>query len=67
MPDNDPSSITIAASSAGLAVVGALTVGFGGVMGSFLSVFAGDFVASGIFLSAAGISFGLLANAIYRQ
>ncbi len=52
---------------AGLSVGGALVAGAGGVLGAFVATVGGDFIAGAIYLAAAALAFGLLANAIFRH
>lgn len=49
------------------ALAGGLTVGFLGIPLAFWTSLAGDRVAGGLFLIAAAVAFGLLANACLRQ
>jgi len=52
---------------AGLAVVCGMAVGFAGFVAAVFSFFAVNFVGAGVCLAAAGLSFGLVANASLRK
>lgn len=52
---------------ANVTVKGALVTGAGGLLFAFFSALVGEPVAGAICLLAAGVAFGLLANAIYRR
>lgn len=51
----------------GLAVVGAVLTGIGALLVALLAASNYEFVAAGLCLTAAALSFGLLANAILRS
>lgn len=51
----------------GLATVGSAAVGAVGLLIGILGLFSGEATAAGISLIAAGLAFGLLANAVLRQ
>jgi hypothetical protein len=50
----------------GLASLGGGITGVVGFVAALIALFNGDFVATGVCLIAAGLSFGLLANAVLR-
>lgn len=52
---------------AGVAVVCGMATGFAGFVAAVFSFFSSDFVGAGVCLAAAGLSFGLVANASLRQ
>ena len=41
--------------------------GFAGLIMAFFPFFNGDFLSAGIYLLAAALSFGLMANAVFRE
>ena len=51
----------------GLALIGGLVAGFGGLIAALVSFFTLNLLGAGVCLAAAGISFGLVANAIWRN
>jgi hypothetical protein len=51
----------------GLTVVGGLLTGFLSLAVAALALFVSNWVGAGISLVAAALSFGLLANAVWRQ
>jgi len=51
----------------GLATLGGGVTGVAGFLAALVAFFSGDFVATGVCLIAAALSFGLLANALFRQ
>jgi hypothetical protein len=51
----------------GLATVGGGIIGIAGFVAALVAFFSGDFVATGLCLVAAALSFGLLANAVLRE
>jgi hypothetical protein len=51
----------------GLAAAGAAVIGVASFIAALFPFFNGDYAAAGLCLIAAGISFGLLANAVFRQ
>jgi uncharacterized membrane-anchored protein len=51
----------------GLALIGGLVAGFAGLIAALVSFFSFNLIAVGVCLVAAGISFGLVANAIWRN
>jgi hypothetical protein len=52
---------------AGFAVICGMMAGFGGLIVALFSLFAFNFVGAGVCLAAAGLSFGLVANATLRK
>ena len=52
---------------AALSAIGALLAGGAALFGALLSLFNGQFVGGGLCLLAAGVAFGLLANATSRN
>ena len=51
----------------GLTIVGCSIVGAVAFIQSLISKFSGEHLAAGVFLLAAALSFGLLANAVLRE
>jgi len=51
----------------GLALIGGLVAGFVGLIAALVSLFSFNLIAVGVCLASAGISFGLVANAIWRN
>ena len=51
----------------GLALIGGLIAGFAALVAALVSFFTLNLLGGGICLAAAGISFGLVANAIWRN
>ena len=51
----------------GLALIGGLVAGFAGLIAALVSSFTFNVLGVGVCLAAAGISFGLVANAIWRN
>jgi hypothetical protein len=51
----------------GLVTLGGAITGVAGFVAALVAFFNGDFVATGVCLIAAGLSFGLLANALIRE
>ena len=51
----------------GLAVIGSAVTGVAGFIGALFPFLSGDFLSAGVCVAAAGLSFGLLANALLRQ
>jgi hypothetical protein len=51
----------------GLALIGGLVAGFAGLVAALVSFFTLNLLGAGVCLAAAGISFGLVANAIWRN
>lgn len=51
----------------GLALIGGLVAGFAGLVAALVSLFTLNLLGVGVCLAAAGISFGLVANAIWRN
>ena len=51
----------------GLALIGGLVAGFAGLIAALVSLFTLNLLGAGVCLAAAGISFGLVANAIWRD
>ena len=51
----------------GLALIGGLVAGFVGLIAALVSFFTLNLLGAGVCLAAAGISFGLVANAIWRN
>lgn len=57
-----------ASSAAGLSVIGGYIVGVVAFLAGLLAVFNGyDYVGAGLCFLAAGLTFGLLANALFRK
>ncbi len=50
----------------GLVTVGGGVTGVAGFLAALAAFLSGDFVATGVCLIAAALSFGLLANAVFR-
>ena len=50
----------------GLAALGAGVSGTASLIAALLPLFAGEFMAAGVCLAAAALSFGLLSNALLR-
>ena len=68
MEDNDrDSAVRSGTAAAGLGVIGALLTGFVGIVGSLLATLKAEFIGGGIYLLAAALAFGLLANAVFRR
>ena len=51
----------------GLALIGGLVAGFAGLVAALVSLLTLNLLGVGVCLAAAGISFGLVANAIWRN
>jgi hypothetical protein len=51
----------------GLATLGCGITGIAGFLAALFAFFSGDFVATGVCLTAAALSFGLLANALFGK
>lgn len=51
----------------GLALIGGLVVGIVGLFAALIAFFTFNLLGGSICLAAAGISFGLVANAIWRD
>lgn len=51
----------------GLALIGGLVAGFVGLIAALVSFFTLNLLGAGVCLAAAGISFGFVANAIWRN
>ena len=51
----------------GIAVVGAATTGILSLIIALFPLIRGDYLAAGVCLLAAAFSFGLLANAVFRD
>lgn len=51
----------------GLAIIGGLVTGFAGLIAALVSLFTGNLLGGSVCLAAAGISFGFVANAIWRN
>ena len=51
----------------GFALIGGLVAGFAGLIAALVSFFSLNLIGVGVCLAAAGISFGLVANAIWRN
>lgn len=56
-----------AETAGGLAVIGCLAAGFAALFGAIAGFFSLNVIGVGVCLAAAGISFGLAANAIFRD
>jgi hypothetical protein len=56
-----------AATMGGLAVICCLVSGFGGLLGGIFSIGSMNLIGAGVCFGAAGLSFGLAANAIWRN
>ena len=56
-----------AATMGGIAVICCLVSGFGGLLGGIFSIGTINPIGAGICFGAAGLSFGLAANAIWRN
>lgn len=52
---------------AGVAVICGMAAGFAGFLVAVFSFFSGNLVGAGVSLAAAGLSFGLVANASLRK
>ena len=51
----------------GLVTLGGAITGVAGLVAALFAFFSGEFVATGVCLIAAALSFGLLANALIRE
>ena len=51
----------------GLVTLGGAIIGVAGLVAAVFAFFNGEFVATGVCLIAAALSFGLLANALIRE
>ena len=51
----------------GLAIIGCVVLGIAGFVAAITAFLEGEYVAAGVCLAAAGLSFGLLANAVLRK
>ena len=51
----------------GLALIGGLVTGVAGLIAALVCFFNLNLLGAGVCLAAAGISFGLVANAIWRN
>jgi hypothetical protein len=51
----------------GLAIIGGLIAGFAGLVATLLAIVTLNMVGAGVCLAAAGISFGLIASAVWRR
>ena len=51
----------------GLAILGGLITGFAGLVAALIAVLTLNLVGAGVCLAAAGISFGLVASAVWRR
>jgi hypothetical protein len=51
----------------GLVTLGGAITGVAGLVVAFVALLSGEFVATGVCLVAAALSFGLLANALIRE
>jgi hypothetical protein len=51
----------------GVAVIMGMFSGFAGIVAAVFAFFTFNFVGAGVCLGAAGLSFGLVANAALRQ
>jgi hypothetical protein len=51
----------------GLVTLGGAITGVAGLVAALVAFFSGEFVATGVCLIAAALSFGLLANALIRE
>jgi len=51
----------------GLALIGGLVTGFAGLVAALVAFFTLNLLGGSVCLVAAGISFGLVANAIWRN
>ncbi len=51
----------------GAALIGCITVGVLGIIFAFLSLFNYDWIGAGLSLTASGLAFGLLSNAVLRD
>ena len=51
----------------GLVTLGSAVTGVAGFVAALVAFFNGEFVATGVCLVAAALSFGLLANALIRE
>lgn len=52
---------------AGMAIICAMVAGFASFIAAVFSFFNFNFVGAGVCLAAAGLSFGLVANAVLRK
>ncbi len=50
----------------GVSMIGCTAAGVMGIIFALISVFSLDWIGAGICLTASGVSFGLLANAVLR-
>ena len=68
MEDNDRNpTLRIGVTTSGLSVAGAMLTGAGGLLGGFVATGNGEFVGGGLYLIAAALAFGLVANAVFRR
>ena len=51
----------------GLAIIGGLIAGFAGLVAALFAMVTLNMVGAGVCLAAAGISFGLVASAVWRR
>lgn len=51
----------------GLVTLGGAITGVAGFVAALVAFFNGDFAATGVCLIASALSFGLLANAVFRE
>jgi hypothetical protein len=51
----------------GLAIIGGLIAGFAGLVATLFAIITLNMVGAGVCLAAAGISFGLIASAVWRR
>ena len=51
----------------GLAIIGGLIAGFAGLVAAVFAIINYNWVGAGVCLAAAGISFGLVASAVWRR
>ncbi len=57
----------LAASFTALALYGAVFAGFAGLLVGLLAIFSADWIGASIGVGLAGITFGLVANALVRR
>lgn len=51
----------------GLAIIGGLITGFAGLVAALMAMVTLNLVAAGVCFAGAGISFGLVASAVWRR
>ena len=62
-----PGATEKAETAGGLAILGGLITGFAGWVAALVALITLNVVGAGVCLAAAGISFGLVASAVWRR